>query len=673
MRRRTNGFVRPREPQARVPRLVQRFAATMAISFVIVIVAVIFFVRHSATQRAEQAAVAHAVFVSQSILRDMLVPGDFAKPVRGKRLAELDRLFSEKILVGDALRAKVYAPDGTVVYATDHSQIGKPGFSPEVVSAMKGHSATEVGALNREGGGGPDQKALSAYVPVQLANPNTPAGVFEMYQSYAPIAAAAGSEYRPVAAVLGLGLIALFASLLPALRSATRRLERHVREIHHQALHDSLTGLPNRDLFHDRLEHSIAVARREAGTLAVLLIDLDRFKEINDTLGHQSGDSLLEHVGAALSQTVREADTVARLGGDEFAVVAPHTDAEGAFRLADKLREALARPSTVMGINLEIDASVGISVFPEHGADADTLLRRADVALYLSKEAHGPCLYTEEQDHYSPERLALVSDLRRAVASRAELVVYFQPQADLRTGYIVRAEALVRWIHPTRGLLTPDVFLPLAEHTGLMRPLTRTVLEASVRQCRAWRDAGLDVAVSANVSGRDLLDVNLPDEVAETLERFGVPADRLELEITEDTILTDPQRTRSVLTRLSNLGVSLAIDDFGAGYSSLGYLKRLPVDVLKIDRSFVMSMSTDENDAVIVRSTIDLGHNLGLRVVAEGVEDETAMRTLEELDCDIAQGFFLSCPAPAAELSNLLTTSARRLEPASGGARAAAR
>jgi diguanylate cyclase len=231
----------------------------------------------------------------------------------------------------------------------------------------------------------------------------------------------------------------------------------------------------------------------------------------------------------------------------------------------------------------------------------------------------------------------------------------------------------VRWQHPTRGLIGPDTFLPLAEHTGLMRPLTRIVLEASVVQCRAWREAGLDVAIAVNISGRDLLDVALPDEVADTLERFGVPADRLELEITENTILTDPVRARAVLARLSELGVSLAIDDFGAGYSSLGYLKRLPVDVLKIDRSFVMNMSSDENDAVIVRSTIDLGHNLGLRVVAEGVEDELAMQTLGELDCDIAQGYYLGRPAPADDLLQILTTSARRLEVDQGTARAAAR
>ena len=667
------GLVRSGRPQPGVPRLVQRFAATMAIAFLVVVLAVVVYVRHSATERATQTAEVHAEFVALTVLRDVLVPGDFMKPVRSERRAKLDRLFGQKVLVGDALRAKLYRRDGTIVYATDHSQIGKREPSPELVDALAGISATEVGLHTDEGGKGSNEKELEAYVPFRFRDGGALAGVFEVYQSYAPVALAARAEYVSVATVLGLGVLAFFVSLVPALRRVTRRLDRYVREIRHQALHDSLTGLPNRDLFHDRLEQTIALARREAGTSAVLLIDLDRFKEINDTLGHHSGDSLLEHVGATLSAAVRESDTVARLGGDEFAIVAPRTDAEGALKLAEKLREALARPTTVGGIDLEVDASVGISIFPEHGADADTLLRRADVALYLSKEAHIPCLYSEAQDHYSPERLTLIADLRRAVTVRDELVVFFQPQADLRTGHIVRAEALVRWQHPTRGLLTPNDFLLLAEHTGLMRPLTRLVLEASVRQCRAWRDAGLDVAVAVNVSGRDLLDVTLPDEVSDTLRRYGVPADRLELEITENTILTDPQRMRSVLARLSELGVSLAIDDFGAGYSSLGYLKRLPVDVLKIDRSFVMNMSSDENDAVIVRSTIDLGHNLGLRVVAEGVEDETAMQTLGELDCDIAQGYYVSRPVPAADLLEILTASARRLEPSSGVARAAAR
>jgi diguanylate cyclase (GGDEF)-like protein len=643
------------------PRLVQRFAVFSGIAFLVVIVTVIWFVRQSATGHAKDSAGLHAAFIANSILRDTLVPSDFAQPVGTKRRAELDRLFKREILVEGALRAKLYGPDGTVTYATEHELIGDRDLAREVIGALSGTPATEVGSLNGEGGSGSDEKALEAYVPMTFFDGQYPRGAFEVYQSYAPVAAAARAEYVPVAIVLGLGLMALYLSLFPALRRVTRRLEAHVGEIRHQSLHDGLTGLPNRDLFHDRLQQTIALERRQAGRAAVLLIDLDRFKEINDTLGHQSGDDLLTQVGRALTLAVRESDTVARLGGDEFAIVSPRTAAAGALALADKLRESLARPITVGGIELEIDASIGIVLFPEHGADAETLLRRADVALYLSKDAHVPTLYASEQDHYSPERLALVSDLRRALTSRDELVVFFQPQADLASGEIVRAEALVRWRHPSRGLLTPDVFLPLAERTGLMRPLTRQVLDASLQQCRAWRDQGLDVEVAVNVSGRDLLDLALPDEVTEALERFGVPADRLELEITENTILTDPLRARSVLARLSALGVSLAIDDFGAGYSSLGYLKRLSVDVLKIDRSFVMNMSSDENDEVIVRSTIELGHNLGLRVVAEGVEDEETMRRLSELDCDVAQGYFLGRPTPAAGLDALLATSGRRL------------
>jgi diguanylate cyclase (GGDEF)-like protein len=660
---------RRRGSRSGVPRLVQRFALLSGVAFLVVVVAVIWFVRQSATSHAKDVVGAQASFTVNTILRDTLVRSDFAQPVGSKRRAELDRLFKHEILAQGGLRAKLYGPDGTTTYATDHELIGERNLEEDLTGALGGVASTEVGSLNGEGGAGPNVKALSAYVPMTFFDGQYPVGAFEVYQSYAPVAAAARAEYVPVAIVLGLGLLALYLSLFPVLRRVTRRLEEHVGEIRYQALHDALTGLPNRDLFHDRLSQTIALERREAGRAAVILIDLDRFKEINDTLGHQSGDDLLKQVGSSLALAVRESDTVARLGGDEFAIVSPRTDADGALALADKLRESLARPITVGGIELEIDASMGIALFPEHGADAETLMRRADVALYLSKDAHAPSLYVAEQDHYSPERLALVSDLRRAVASRDELVVFFQPQADLATGEIVRAEALVRWRHPSLGLLTPDVFLPLAERTGLMRPLTRHVLDASLQQCRAWRDRGLDVEVAVNVSGRDLLDLALPDEVTEALERFGVPADRLELEITEDTILTDPVRARSVLERLSTLGVSLAIDDFGAGYSSLGYLKRLSVDVLKIDRSFVMNMASDENDAVIVRSTIDLGHNLGLRVVAEGVEDEQTMRRLGELDCDVAQGYFLGRPTPAEGLDALLARSGRRLRVRLGSAR----
>jgi predicted signal transduction protein with EAL and GGDEF domain len=358
---------------------------------------------------------------------------------------------------------------------------------------------------------------------------------------------------------------------------------------------------------------------------------------------------------------MRDSDTVARLGGDEFGVLAPGTaDSDTALQLAERVQRAMERPFVVGGLTLQIEASIGIAVSPEHGDDVETLIRHADVAMYLSKETHHPELYDAEHDHYSPDRLALVGELRRAI-DQQELVVYYQPRIDLSSGSARSVEALVRWNHPERGLLGPGEFLPLAQHTGIVRLITRYVLEAALRQCRSWRDLGLDVSVGVNLFSRDLLDGGLPDEVGRLLAQCGVEPRRLELEITEDTILIDPARTTVILEQLGARGVALAIDDFGTGYSSLNYLKRLPVDVLKIDRSFVSRMEVDENDAVIVRSTIELAHNLGLIVVAEGVETQETLVRLAELGCDNAQGFHLSPPVPADELTEWLLARAPRV------------
>ncbi len=448
-----------------------------------------------------------------------------------------------------------------------------------------------------------------------------------------------------------------------ALAESRAQLEQRMRQIEHQALHDALTGLPNRTLFHDRVEQALRTARRTGGGVCVMLIDLDRFKDVNDTLGHASGDVLLQEVARRLRAPVRESDTVARLGGDEFGVlatgIATPTDA---IVLAEKLREALAAPVSVAGLALEVESSIGIAIAPEHGADVETLIRHADVSMYVSKGTHSPAVYSPETDHHSRVRLTLVADLRRAL-EREELVVYYQPQADAATGAVRMMEALVRWEHPVHGLLSPDQFVPLAEQTGLIRPLTLYMLDASLRQCAAWRRGGYDVAVAVNVTGRDLLDLSFPDQVAGAIERAGVAPEALELEITESTIMADAARARSVLVQLSELGVRLAIDDFGSGHSSLGYLKRLPIDVLKIDRSFVMNMADESDDAVIVRSTIDLGHNLGLQVVAEGVETEEALARLTALGCDAVQGYFLGRPQPTDAVEWIVRRMARRLPP----------
>jgi diguanylate cyclase (GGDEF)-like protein len=434
---------------------------------------------------------------------------------------------------------------------------------------------------------------------------------------------------------------------------------RHQAEVNeHQALHDALTDLPNRTLFHDRVGQALASARREHIPVAVMIMDLDRFKEVNDTLGHASGDELLKQAGERLRAALRESDTVARLGGDEFGVLLPRVvDSAAAVSVAHKLRSALEEPFTIHGLALQMEASVGIALFPEHGDDVHSLLQRADVAMYVAKEHPAGCeVYAKERDEYSPDRLTMLTELRRGIDA-GELVLHYQPKAELRSGEVGGVEALVRWSHPTRGLVPPDEFIPLAQKTGVIVPLTHFVLNEALRQCRTWQLEGLNLCVGVNLSARNLLDVNLPDTVGGLLAKWEVTPSLLELEITESTILADPIRAMHVLSRLSDMGVRLAIDDFGTGYSSLAYLKRLPVDELKIDKSFVQGMERDENDAVIVRSTIDLGRNLGLLVVAEGVETEEAWRRLVSLGCDVAQGYYLSRPVPAAELAAWLRAS----------------
>jgi diguanylate cyclase (GGDEF)-like protein len=497
----------------------------------------------------------------------------------------------------------------------------------------------------------------------RLPQPRPPRLVlrFAVYTAFGLAIATAGILVFVRQHVLELLLLGLYGSLFPLLRRVTRRLRSHMSEIEHQALHDSLTGLPNRDLFRERVAAALEETRSGSEGLIVMIFDLDHFKEINDTLGHQSGDHVLRLLAQRLRAVMRESDTVARLGGDEFGVLAPGTaDSDTALQLAARVERAMERPFVVSGLTLEVEASIGIAVSPEHGDDVETLIRHADVAMYLSKETHHPELYDREHDHYSPDRLALVGELRRAIDEQ-ELVVYYQPRVELSTGAARSVEALVRWEHPERGLLGPGAFLPLAQHTGVVRLITRYVLEAALRQCRDWRDLGLDVNVGVNLFSRDLLDRGLPDEVGRLLAANGLEPRRLELEITEDTILADPARTAVILEQLGARGIALAIDDFGTGYSSLNYLKRLPVDVLKIDRSFVSRMEVDEDDAIIVRSTIELGHNLGLIVVAEGVENQETLVRLAELGCDTAQGYHLSRPVPADELTEWLLARAPRM------------
>ena len=446
-----------------------------------------------------------------------------------------------------------------------------------------------------------------------------------------------------------------FGALLVSAREADRRQQ--------EALRDALTGLPNRALFRRRIAEELERGRHVGGDLAVLLLDLDRFKEINDALGHDQGDAVLCEVARRLPGLVGDSDLVARLGGDEFALLITDPQSlEQVLELAERIRTRLDEPVVIGGLRVAAGASIGVSWADD--TDAETLLRRADVAMYTAKETRsGVAVYDAAHDPHSSERLRLLAELREAIPS-GELVVHYQPKLTLETGRIDSVEALVRWRHPQRGLLAPGDFIELAEHSDLMDPLTMCVLRDALAQVRAWSANGIELTVAVNVSAQSLIDHSLPMTVAEALAEFDVPAASLRLEITESSLMRDPARSATVLNALAAQGVRISIDDFGTGYSSLALLQGLPVDEIKIDRSFVRDMLENPSDAAIVRSTIDLADNLGLSAVAEGVETPAALEELRTFGCHEAQGYLIGRPVPADELTAVLLAPEPQLDPA---------
>jgi diguanylate cyclase (GGDEF)-like protein len=531
-----------------------------------------------------------------------------------------------------------------VFHSENPELVGETSGSGELGAALGGyvvsgfaHSADD-GARSEDG----DRQLLEVYVPLQYDGASRPDGVIELYLPYAPVAAAVREDVRTMMIALGVSLAVFYVAVFRLIATASKKLRRQTEALHtsaerdrHQATHDALTGLPNWALLRDRLERGLAAASRSAGEVAMLLIDLDRFKEINDTLGHSYGDRLLCQVGPRLQSVLREGDTVARLGGDEFAVLLPLVNGIGeAERVAERLRESLHRPFDVDGLALDVEASIGIVVSPWHGTDTEALLRNADIAMYAAKEVKAGAVVFQPEEHVSaPARLTVLGDLRRALEVTGELFLHY---------------------HPTEGLIPPGDFIPAAEGTGIILRLTERVLDMALAQMRGWMDAGHAVPVAVNLSTRCLLDAGLPDLVARLLAEHRVPAELLRLEVTESAVMGDSARCMEVLQRLHALGVRLSIDDFGTGYSSMSHLRRLPVDELKIDRSFVLGMTTTQQDAVLVRTAIDLGHNLGLTVVAEGVEGAEHVTALRALGCDIAQGYHYARPMVGEQLSELL-------------------
>jgi len=640
--------------------LLWKFALVNLIPILLLGVVLQHYLQSRVSERAVSDATRQALTVSRSEVERFLSEHDLKYGLTKQEMLALD----ETLLRPDNQRhvqgITVWNRALKVVYSPRRREINRRvPLSNPVRLALKGEVVS-----HRTGGN------LDVYVPLWLESSRRPAGAVQISVAYSKIEAGVRGRTNNYSLLIFMGLAVLYGLMFRIVAGASKTL-RHQAEVNeHQALHDALTDLPNRTLFHDRVHQALAAARREHVPAAVMIMDLDRFKEVNDTLGHASGDELLKQVGLRLRDSLRDSDTVSRLGGDEFGVLLPKVlDAEAAAAVARKLRTTLEEPFTLHGLALQMEASIGIALFPDHGADVQSLLQRADVAMYVAKEHPAGCeVYTRERDEYSPDRLTLLTELRRAI-DRGQLTLHYQPKADLRTGAIQGVEALVRWQHPERGMIPPDEFIPPAQKTGVIGPLTMFVLDEALRQCRTWALQGMELCVAVNLSTRNLLDVHLPDTVRELLTRWEVPARLLELEITESTILADPVRAMQILSRLHEMGIQLAIDDFGTGYSSLAYLKRLPVDELKIDKSFILGMEESENDAVIVRSTIDLGRNLGLRVVAEGVESAKAWNRLASIGCDVAQGYYLSRPAPADQLTEWLieraaTKSQRRLRSA---------
>ncbi|MBT7445203.1 MAG: EAL domain-containing protein [Methylococcales bacterium] len=435
-----------------------------------------------------------------------------------------------------------------------------------------------------------------------------------------------------------------------ALRAQTHAIESQAM---HDATHDPLTGLPNRVLFYDRCKQALLIAQARGYTVAVMLLDLDHFKDINDTLGHFHGDIILQQLASRLESTVQAPNTIARMGGDEFAILMPDLDNEqGALEMAHKIHLTMETPFNADKLSLDISGSLGISLFPQHGKGVDTLIQRADVAMYSAKKSHdGFAVYHDDLDEFNPRKLSLMSELRIAIEQDG-LQLYFQPKVNLADLKMIGAEALVRWEHEEHGFVPPDEFVTMAEKTRIIQPMTLWVLNKAITQCALWHEQGFPVNVAVNLSTKDLHNPQLPDVFTGLLALYDAKAEWFTLEITESGIMADPDRSLAILTRLHDMHVKLSIDDFGTGYSSLAYLKSLPVDELKIDKSFVMNMTENADDATIVKATIDLAHNLGLKVTAEGVSSPETLSLLKALGCDTAQGFTISKPLTSENITH---------------------
>ncbi|MDT7536567.1 MAG: hypothetical protein QOI82_152 [Actinomycetota bacterium] len=633
--------------------LTMRFAV-LSLLAVVALGAVVGTVVQRVVTRAATAEAARSGQLLAHFADDGLTAASLTSGLTAAQRERLDRGARPDEQSGQLRNLLIYAPGGKVLYDSKgklDGQVIPP--SDELAKAFAGHTASEV--ENDARAEHPELGSLlEVYVPLELQGSDGRHAVLEVYLSYRPTLQRAASATQMIRMVLLVGLAALWGLMWLLSVSVNRTLRRQSELNEHLALHDSLTGLPNRRHLTTR-----AQALVDGGLPgALVLIDLDRFKEVNDALGHAVGDELLKQVADRLLTVARQGDVIARLGGDEFAVLAPDADGPAAAQaVASRLVEAFAEPFRVAGVLLGVEPSAGVALLPE-SAEVDTLLQHADVAMYQAKRSGAHiALYDAALDGNTLERLSTLTALRGALAGAGELHLDYQPTVAVATGAIVGVEALLRWRRPDGSVVQPADFIPLAEGTGLIGPLTEHVLGLALAQSRRWLDEGLALPIAVNLSARNLLEADLPDRVCAALAAHDVPAGLLVLEITESAVVEDPVRAEQVVRGLVDAGIRVAIDDFGTGYSSMAALTRLPLDCLKIDRSFVADLDGGGPGAMIVTTSIRLAHDLGMRVVAEGVETEAQLDALRALGCDVVQGYLLARPLPPAEIPALVRLS----------------
>ncbi len=640
--------------------LTQRVALTSLVPMVVLGFVLTSVLEHQVETHSVADAGQSARLIASIGIQPRLTPSEVRNGLTAQQIKGLDEQLRARSATENLARIKIWNAAHTVVYSDDHSLIGKSFHDVEdLESALAGHTskgevispAPKTETASEVGLG----ELVESYVPLRFSAKRAPAGAFEIYLSYKPIAAAIAHDKRIIVLVVAIGLALLWAVLFRIVATASKRLRRQARENDVLARYDPLTDLPNRTLFRERVEQELRGAGPRRRDVAVLLIDLDGFAEINNTLGSSTGDEVLREAGRRFQAQLGDGTLVARIGSDEYAILCPHAEGiSGALRTAGSLQAGMTAPIVVDDLALNVEASIGLAVAAAGGESLDELLQHADAALARARSRHTRVeVYSAELERFDPARLKLLGQVRQAL-ERGEFELHYQPKVRLADRRVCGVEALLRWRHPEHGLLMPAAFISLVEQTALIGPLTLQTIDTALAQMVRWRRAGIDLEVAVNLSARNLLDPDLPGQVAAALHRHEIPAERLTLEVTESATMIDPARAREVLCSLRDSGVSISIDDFGAGNASIGYLSSLPADELKVDRSLASGVCEDEHTASIVGSIVDLAKHLGLRVVAEGIETEPVMERLTALGCEIGQGYLIARPLTEQQLRDWL-------------------